>query len=97
MIQQYPIRTDAYTEIVAPIAGNSLMILNSDGSPMIRSSDPSDDTHEYTMPDPYGLVGTRINLTGPGYACPFRYNAGDTVAYLKAVSGSGPAVVEFQP
>lgn len=87
-IKQFPLTTTDWAPIVAPQDCNYYLIIgNQDGTVLLRCSDPADPTSAYTIRDYFALVVPPVSSP--------RFKAGDTVTYLKAQSGTGPAIVEF--
>jgi len=90
-ISQFPLTTTEWTAILAPIDCNYFLIIgNQDGSAMMRCSDDTDPTTAYTMP-----VNGWFSFLSPVFYRNYRFRHGDTVTFLKATSGTGPAIVEF--
>jgi hypothetical protein len=93
-INRVPLVAGEYVAIIAPIDCNYYMVIqNADGSAMARSSDGTD-AHSYTIPAD-GWFGFSATPQAAGLPSTPRYKTGDTVTFLKALSGVGPAVVEF--
>lgn len=92
-IRTFALTTGSYTAIVAPIPCSYFEIIgSSDGSAMTRSSDGTD-AHSYPFPQ-MGWFGFMV-VTTPWIKASPRYNAGDTVTYLKATTGTPNVYVEF--
>jgi hypothetical protein len=103
-IKRFPLVEGSWVAIIAPLDCNYLLIVgNADGSPMDRCSDPDDPLAWYTMPSggwfglsaPPGPQSPWVVTPGLTPSNGFRFHAGDTVTYLRAQTGVGPAVVEF--
>lgn len=96
-IQQFALSTASWTPVIAPINCSYYIIVgNQDGTAMLRCSDPNDPNSSYTMPAGgwYSLLATGpVYPNDPGNTC--RYKAGTVMTYLKALTGAGPAIVEF--
>ena len=89
-IRRFALSSTDWTAIVAPGACNHLMIINCDPQNAIcRSSDP-------TNPEAWCDIAA-----GGGYSLfapvegPRRFQAGDTVTYLKSYTGTPTIAVEF--
>lgn len=94
-IRTFALTTSAYTQIVAPIQCSFFEIIGtSDGTAMTRSSDGTD-ANSYPFPAA-GWYGFGAPL-GPasGHVQTLRWQAGETVTYLKAAIGTPNVYVEF--
>ncbi len=90
-IAQFPLSTTQWTPIIAPIDCNYYLIIgNQDGSAMLRCSDDTDASTVYTM-----QTGGWFSFLSPVFSRNYRFKTGDVVTYVKATSGTGPAIVEF--
>ena len=89
VIRQIPLVAGEYVPIVAPIACNYFALLSCGPNPAMRSSDPSNPAAEYELNayGGYALLGQPHTM--------YRFGAGEVVTHLKALSGTGPAIVEF--
>ena len=93
IIRNFPLAAGSYVPIVAPVPCDHFLIIgNADGSAMQRSSDGTD-ANSYLLPAGgwYSFLAPSKGSRGSTFA----FQAGDVVTYLKAISGIGPAVVEF--
>jgi hypothetical protein len=95
--KQLAVDTVSWTAIVAPIDCMGVAIKNSVGVDLFIRTDSADATTQDTIPA--GSVesvfvprhGANVQDAGSGT----RFRAGDTVAYLQASSGTGPALMTF--
>jgi hypothetical protein len=94
-IRQFTLATDSWTPIITPMAANYFLIIgNQDGSAMERCSDTDDALTSYEIPA--GGWFSLLAPVNPGTSnSRARYAAGEVVTYLKAKTGTGPAIVEF--
>ena|SRR5579863_1648438 len=94
-IRSFALSSSAYTAIVTPIPCNCYELVGtSDGSGIIRSSDGTD-TNSYALP--VGSWYTFDAALSPWSRTKngTRWQAGDTVTYVKAATGSPNIFVEF--
>ncbi|MGH9680562.1 MAG: hypothetical protein ACRD4Y_11490 [Candidatus Acidiferrales bacterium] len=95
--KQLTVDTVSWTPIVAPIDCNGVGIKNSAPVDLLIRTDSADATTEDTIP-----AGSIETISAPRHAggvldagSGMRFYAGDTIAYLQAASGTGPAMVTF--
>jgi hypothetical protein len=89
VIRQIPLIEGEYVPIIAPISCSYFAILDCGPSAVMRSSDPDNPEAEYEI---YAHNGYALIV--PSHTM-YRFTAGDILTYLKSLSGSGPAIVEF--
>ena len=95
--KQLTLDTVSWTAIVAPVDCMGVSIKNSVMVNLLIRTDSADSTTQDTI-----SAGSVETVSGPrhnggvqdGGSGP-RFYAGDTVAYLQAASGTGPAVLTF--
>ena len=89
VIRKVDLIENQYVPITAPIACNYFAILSCGGNPVMRSSDPDNPAAEYELEayGGYALLGQPHTI--------YRFAKDETVTYLKSLSGTGPAIVEF--
>ena len=95
--KQFTLSTSLWTAIVAPVDCMAVSIKNSVPVDMYIRTDSADATTQDTISA--GSIETvaaarhsgSVQDAGSGT----RFAAGDTIAYLEAASGTGPAVVTF--
>jgi hypothetical protein len=95
--KQIAIDTVSWTPIVAPIDCMGVGIKNSASVDLRIRTDSGDAATQDTIPagNQDGVIVSRHagNVQDDSRAA--RFLAGDTIAYLQAVSGTGPALVTF--
>lgn len=95
--KQLTVDTVSWTAIVAPIDCMGIAIKNSALVNLLIRTDSADSTTQDTIP-----AGSVETITAPRHSggvqdagSGTRFYAGDTVAYLQAASGTGPAQLTF--
>jgi hypothetical protein len=89
-IRTFALTSANWTPIEAPASCSYFGIIGTiDGSPMLRCSDMENDQTCYQMNGPYALIAVPHGRSSP------RYEEGDAVTYLKSVSATATAIVEF--
>jgi hypothetical protein len=94
IIRVFALTNSGWTAITAPAACNYFDIIGTvDGSAMLRSSDPTNASAQYTIPANgwYSMVATVHSRD----AASGRFATGETVTYLQATVASVNVVVEF--
>jgi hypothetical protein len=89
VIRRFPITSGSWTAIVTPVPCSYYMIFAEGGNGMKRASDPNNASAQYTMPTGTGYAVDAARRAGP------RFNAGDTVTWVQAVSTSDTCIAEF--
>jgi len=95
--KQIAIDTVSWTAIVAPIDCMGVGIKNSQSVDLKIRTDATDATTQDTIPagNQDGIMVSRHAGNQHDGAQGPRFLAGDAIAYLQAVSGTGPALVTF--
>ena len=95
--KQLTVDTVSWTAIVAPIDCNGVGIKNSALVDLRIRTDSADATTQDTI-----AAGSIETISAPRHSSAIqdggsgmRFYAGDTIAYLQAVSGTGPALLTF--
>ncbi len=95
--KQIAIDTVSWTAIIAPIDCMGVGIKNSQSVDLRMRTDATDATTQDTIPagNQDGIMVSRHPGNVQDDSGPSRFRAGDTIAYLQAISGTGPALVTF--
>jgi len=95
--KQLTVDTVSWTAIVAPIDCNGVGIKNSELVDLLIRTDAADATTQDTI-----SAGSIETISAPRHSggvqdggSGMRFYAGDTIAYLQAISGTGPALLTF--
>jgi len=95
--KQLAVDTVSWTAIIAPIDCMGVAIKNSAMVNLLIRTDSSDATTQDTIP-----AGSLETIVAPRHGSGVqdggagaRFLAGDTIAYLQAASGTGPALLTF--
>jgi hypothetical protein len=92
MIRRFPVNSSTWTPIVAPCVCSYYMVFAEGEMQLMRASDPANDEAKYTMPPG---AGYSVAVTLQGRPSGIRFQAGDTVTWIKTVAGTDVAVAEF--
>jgi hypothetical protein len=94
---QITVDTVSWTPIVAPIDCIGIAIKNSQLVNLYVRTDSGDATTQDTIPAGAqdGILAPRHGSNPQDAGTGARFLSGDTIAYLQAASGTGPAIVTF--
>jgi hypothetical protein len=94
---QLTLDTVSWTAIVAPVDCMGVSIKNSALVNLFIRTDSGDATTQDTISagSVETVSGPRHNASAQNSGTGIRFYAGDTVAYLQAASGTGPALLTF--
>ncbi len=95
--KQIAVDTVSWTAIVAPIDCMGVGIKNSVSADLRIRTDAADPTTQDIIPagNQDGIMVSRHGALVQDDGRTVRFSAGETIAYLQAASGTGPALVTF--
>ncbi len=95
--RQVAVDTVSWTPIVAPIDCMGVGIKNSQWVDLRLRTDAADPATQDLIPagNQDGILVSRHGTNPQDGAHAMRFLAGDTIAYLQAISGTGPALLTF--
>jgi len=103
-IRLFTLNTSTYVAIVTPLDCNFYLIVGTDDGTAMRRSSDGTDPNSYLIPAggwyafvaPVSLIAQNpLPTKAKEVITQIRWNAGDTVTYIKATAGTPKVIVEF--